>query len=198
MNRAQTPRAGAALTATVALALTLVGCAAEPQAEQPTPTAPATAPSASASTAPSQEPATETEKPVADPTCKTLIIESVVQTLTSTGAEAREEPFMIGSTEIEGGLLCRWGIFGDGDAGGAQLYGWAPIDTETAARAADTLEKQGWLREAGEGDGFFITENPDTIVIADEDGYGMTYQFGDGWVTVSETKLGLQLIQIPS
>jgi hypothetical protein len=28
----------------------------------------------------------------------------------------------------------------------------------------------------------------------DEDGYGMTYLFGDGWVTLSDTKQGLLLV----
>ena len=44
----------------------------------------------------------------------------------------------------------------------------------------------------------FITEPPQFSIAVDEDGFGMTYEFGDGWVTVSDTRQGLLLITPPS
>ena len=53
-----------------------------------------------------------------------------------------------------------------------------------------------WLREDG-NHGTYITEDPAYAIGIDDAGYGMTYHFGDGWVSVSETKQNLQLINAP-
>ena len=59
-----------------------------------------------------------------------------------------------------------------------------------------TSSSQGWLRESG-ADGVYVTESPETTIAADENGYGMTYLFGDGWVMLADTKQGLVLIEWP-
>ena len=52
------------------------------------------------------------------------------------------------------------------------------------------------MREDG-NHGTYITEDPAYAIGIDDAGYGMTYHFGDGWVSVSETKQNLQLINAP-
>jgi hypothetical protein len=74
-----------------------------------------------------------------------------------------------------------------------QIFGWAPIDEDAAIESEESLVDEGWVREDSE-EGVYITENPETTITADEDGYGMTYLFGDGWVKVADTKQGLLLI----
>ena len=54
-----------------------------------------------------------------------------------------------------------------------------------------TLVDQGWVRESRR-DGVYITESPETAIAKDDQGYGMTYLFGDGWVTIADTKQGLR------
>ena len=55
---------------------------------------------------------------------------------------------------------------------------------------------QGWVREDS-AEGVYITESPETTIAVDEEGYGMTYLFGDGWVKLADTKQGLLLIEWP-
>ena len=43
----------------------------------------------------------------------------------------------------------------------------------------------------------YVTENPDYSIAVDESGFGMTYEFGDGWVTLAYTKQSLVLINRP-
>ncbi len=69
--------------------------------------------------------------------------------------------------------------------------------TDDAAEDAQAnLVSQGWVREDG-ADGVYITESPEMTIAPDEQGYGMTYLFGDGWVIVADTKQGLVLIEWP-
>ena len=76
------------------------------------------------------------------------------------------------------------------------VFGWAPIAASEATRLQADLIGQGWLREDG-AQGTYITTDPQYAVAVDEDGYGMTYLFGDGWVTLALTKQGLVLIERP-
>ena len=39
-----------------------------------------------------------------------------------------------------------------------------------------------------------VTESADTTVATDDEGYGLTYLFGDGWVKYADTKQGLLLV----
>ena len=92
-------------------------------------------------------------------------------------------------------------FFGRGDysvaSGNLLLFGWAPITAEEADAAVSRLESQGWTREEA-AEGYYVTEDATQSPTTDEDGYGMTYEFGDGWVTVADTKQGLLLIQRPA
>ena len=65
-----------------------------------------------------------------------------------------------------------------------------------AAFAAVEAELAGWIADQASGNSF-ITEDPMQALSVDDDGYGMTYQFGDGWVTVADVKQSLLLIQRP-
>lgn len=182
--------------ALLALPLALVVTACGPQ--EPEPTAQPT-PSASAPVIAEPEP----EQPVdpgvdADvaPTCETIIASSIVVEFERIGWSAREEPFYVGSTELPDGLRCMWADFEAPASDNLQIFGWSPIDEETARTTQSELVAQGWVREDSDG-GVYVTENPDTIIAPDENGYGITYLFGDGWVTVADTKQGLVLIEWP-
>jgi hypothetical protein len=43
-------------------------------------------------------------------------------------------------------------------------------------------------------EGLIVTESADTTVATDDQGYGLTYLFGDGWVKHADTKQGLLLV----
>ncbi|WP_019179888.1 hypothetical protein [Microbacterium yannicii] len=185
---------GALVAAAMTATLLLTGCAgspepATPQATDiaPTPTEAAPEPSAT----PTAEPASDE-----DPSCETLIAESVVADFESQGLTSQAEPLYIGSLEVTDGMQCVWADF-EGPAGDhGQMFGWARISGSDAADAQAELIDQGWLREEGP-EGVYITESPDTTISTDEEGYGMTYLFGDGWVKLADTKQGLLLIEWP-
>jgi len=82
-----------------------------------------------------------------------------------------------------------------GAVGNLIEFGWAPISTADAETVAAQLEKEGWRREPADS-GFYITQDPSRVITVDDKGYGMTYQFGDGWVAVSDTKQNLLLMPV--
>ena len=133
--------------------------------------------------------------PSAPPTCETLISATMVDTLRKQGWTARERDFSIGPTVVPGGLECPWSDYGRAPDQGL-LFGWAPISAEAATKAQKELVAQGWIREESER-GVYVTVDPAFAFVKDDDGYGTTYLFGDGWVTVSDTKQGLLLIDLP-
>lgn len=188
------PRRGSLGLAALLLALILPACANGPQpaspssAASPTPAGTASAP-ASPSPAPTVDPASVT--------CESLLPESLVAAFTAAGWSVREDPFFVGDVEIEDGRRCTWGDFAGSASDHVQVYGWAPIDEDTAADAQAALLSDGWVREEADA-GVYITENPETTVATDVDGYGITLLFGDGWVTVSDTKEGLLVIVRPT
>jgi hypothetical protein len=185
-------RAGA-VTALVVTVAFLTACSGAPEAgPQQTQAAPApTAATPEPSATPTTEPASAD-----DPTCETLIAPAVADDLESVGWSSQTEPFYIGSLEVVDGLQCVWADF-DGPAGDhGMLFGWAQLGAEEAEPAAAELVEQGWVREESP-EGVYITESPDTLISADEDGYGMTYLFGDGWVKLADTKQNLLLIEWP-
>ncbi len=178
--------------AALVAALTLTGCAATPDAGASTPP-PSTAPSATPTPTPTEI------TPVARPddlTCETLIAPDVVAAFGEAGWEAQEDVFRIGSREFPDGLWCIWGAAGAVTAS-VQIYGWAGIDPAEAEEARTELTDGGWVAEETP-DGVYVTENPDTTVATDDDGYGMTFLFGDGWVAVADTKEGLLVIERPA
>lgn len=185
---------GFALTA-AAVTIALAGCAAEPEAA---PTAPASAsPTPSATVTPTPEPI-ETEsanEPPADPTCETIIAPSTIAIFEEHGWTYKEHEFRIGADVIDGGLQCVWGDYTVA-SDHVQVFGWAPISAADSTSAQQQLLSEGWLR-ADEGGRTYITEDPAYSIAVDEAGYGMTYEFGDGWVTLADTKQSLVLVKRP-
>lgn len=184
MNRFTSAALGALL-----LAVALTSCSGAPEtAASPTPQAPKPSPTASA------EPAsTPTPTAAAEPACDTIVSAGTVQVLTDQGWTFEEKEFVIGGVTLDQGLLCFWADYTVASDHG-QLYGWSEISAEDAATAQTALLKEGWTREDG-SDGVYITENPQFAMGVDEDGYGMTYLFGDGWVKFADTRQGLILIE---
>lgn len=133
------------------------------------------------------------ETPIASPTCETMISSGAVNALTSAGLTAEPKPFMIGDTEMPDGIVCFWADYSTATDHG-QLYGWSPITADEAATAQATLLAAGWKREDGPA-GIYLTEDPQYAMSVDDEGYGMTYLFGDGWVKLADTKQGLILVE---
>lgn len=127
--------------------------------------------------------------------CDTIIRPELVEQLYELGWDVLEETFMIGPMEIEDGIQCKWGDFETANES-LQLYGWAPIELADAEAAQSELTDQGWEREEEDGS-VYITESPEFVMFPDDEGYGVTYRFGDGWVTLSDTKAGLAAVQWP-
>lgn len=191
MTLPRLPRTLAGLAIAVAAATALAGCArAEPEPE-PTSQAPSTEPSAP-EPAPTAE---ETPEPQADPTCDTIIPDDVVAAFEEANWSFREEVFRVGATEIPGGITCTWGDMSVA-SDHVQMFGWAPLSGDQSTQLRSTLLQEGWLSEEG-SNGVYITEDPDTAVAPDDEGYGWTYLFGDGWVTFADTKQGLVLVEWP-
>lgn len=188
-------RLGATAFALVVTGTLLVACAPE-SAPAPSETA-STAPTPDASaTTPAPEASATEAPPVGDPTCDTIIPADTVAELESIGWTARADSLYVGALELTEGLQCVWADF-EGPAGDHLLiFGWSPITEVEATEAQATLVSQGWVREEAE-DGVYITENPQTTIATDAEGYGMTYFFGDGWVKLADTKQGLLLISWP-
>ncbi|WP_425836395.1 hypothetical protein [Microbacterium sp. PA5] len=148
---------------------------------------------------PSASPGPEETGNAVDPatvTCENLIGPDLVTELTDQGWTARKDPFVIGDTELPDGTACTWGDFDNTTGDDLLLFGWSPITAEEAATVQTSLEAEGWIAEDG-SEGLYVTEDPAQAIAVDEDGYGMTYLFGDGWVMVSDTKQGLILIERP-
>lgn len=182
-------RISAAALAALVLSVALTSCAGAPEAEStPTPTAAKPSPTATPEPVVTQPPATPTE-----PTCDTIVSAGTVKVLTDEGWTFEEKEFVIGDVTLTDGLLCFWADYTVASDHG-QLYGWSEISTEDAAQAQSALLKEGWTREDGP-DGIYITENPQYSMGTDDDGYGMTYLFGDGWVKFADTRQGLILIE---
>ncbi|MFT4214116.1 MAG: hypothetical protein QM622_04995 [Microbacterium sp.] len=194
-----TLRTRIALPTAVLVALTtglVTGCASSAEPE-PTETVTAQSPSAPASE-PTPEPS-DTETAVAiDPTsvtCENLVVEEVLAEFDAQGWTAESTPLTVGGQTLDVGLECSWADYEE-PSGNLMIFGWGLLTAEQAEAASAQLVSEGWLREESD-DGFYITEDPEQAPTLDENGYGMTYQFGDGWVIVSDVKEGLLLINRP-
>ncbi|MET0782240.1 MAG: hypothetical protein ABWZ16_12070 [Microbacterium sp.] len=152
---------------------------------QPVETSPTPTPSATAAAG-----------PAAEPKCDTIIPASTVEDFEDVGWTVRAETFRIGEIEISEGVQCIWGDFTTATEH-VQIYGWAPISEDDAADAQDQLVEMGWRVEEVSA-GVIVTESAETTVATDDDGYGLTYLFGDGWVKHADTKQGLLLVIWPS
>ncbi|MDL5487690.1 hypothetical protein [Microbacterium wangruii] len=180
----------------LATALALTGCsgaAAEPE----TTSTPAPTVGAGETVVPSAEPEPDDTPQAAPPTptCTEIVSAATIAGFESVGWTHREEPFRIGSMVVEDGIQCSWADFAV-PGGPLQVFGWAPLEGSDAKAAQRDLTAAGWLRESGD-EGVYITENPQMALTRDEDGYGMTYLFGDGWVTLADTKQSLVLVERP-
>lgn len=181
-----------ALVAATLIVVAVAGCAAPAAPESPRPSASST-PQSGAAEQPS-EAATPSAEPEPEAlTCETMISPGTVAALTDAGWSAKPKEFVVGDVELTDGLLCFWADYSVGSDHG-QLYGWSEISADEAARAQQSLLDSGWRREDGP-DGVYITEDPQFAMGTDEDGYGMTYLFGDGWVRFADTRQGLLLIE---
>lgn len=184
-------RLGTAALLIAATAVFTAGCAATPEPE----------PTQDASAAPSQvepnpEPTAEpTSDAVADPTCDTLIPAATVADFESVGWTSISEAFRVGSVELSEGIQCVWGDFTTA-SDQLQMFGWAPISATEARSVQDELVSGGWRREDAP-EGVYITEPTETTIATDDEGYGLTYLFGDGWVMFADTKQSLLLIERP-
>jgi len=184
---------GVTLLLTAALITTACASTTAPEA---TPTATPTITTQPADTEPTPDPEGAGTVAPEDVTCENLIDADLVSDLTSRGWTPREDPFVIGDMELSGGLACTWGDFTAETGDNLLLFAWSPISPEDAETARASLASEGWLVEDGD-DGAYVTEDPDEAIVVDDEGYGMTYLFGDGWVTLSDTKQGLVLIERP-
>ncbi len=173
------------------LAVVLTACAGAPaETASPTPK-----PASPTPTVTESETVVETPAPVVEdaaPTCDTIVSEGTVKALTDEGWTFQEKEFVVGDVTLDDGLLCFWADYTVASDHG-QLYGWSEISAEDASQAQSSLLAEGWKREDGP-DGIYITEDPRFSMGTDEDGYGMTYLFGDGWVKFADTRQGLILI----
>lgn len=189
-----TPRSFASLAAVGLAALLLTGCGAGSEAPAPTATVGTDAPT----TAPTSEP-DPTSSPDAggvDATCDSIVVADVHEQLVAKGWSFKETPFAAGGVTLDDGLQCTWADFTK-PSGNLLLFGWAPLTGDQATKIQNALEQEGWKRES-EGDYVYLTQDASQAPTVDENGYGMTYEFGDGWVTLSDTKQNLLLIQRPN
>lgn len=187
------PRIPLAALAALTLTFTLVACSSEPPtAETPTPKPAKTAEESEPSTVETPEPE---ETAAAEPTCETIIAPTTVQALTELDWTVQQEEFRIGADVIEGGLHCVWGDYSVA-SDHVQVFGWAPLDASAAASAQQKLLSEGWSRADDDGH-LYITENPEFAFSTDDEGFGMTYEFGEGWVSVADTKQSLVLVDWP-
>lgn len=188
-----TPRTMSAAAGVLLLLAALTACTG-PSEPRSSPTAESAPPTPTASTAPVGSPAPES--PAAEVTCESMISDGTVAALADAGWTAETKEFVVGGVEFTDGLLCFWADYTVGSDHG-QLYGWAAVDEADAAAAQAGLLEEGWKREDGP-DGIYYTEDPRYAMGTDEDGYGMTYLFGDGWVRLADTRQGLILIEWPA
>lgn len=183
----------AAAGALMLLVSGLTACAA-PDATPDSPRPTTTSVNAPPSVAP-----VSTPTPTADDasmSCESMVSPGTVDALTDAGWTARPTAFVIGDVELSDGLLCFWADYSVGSDHG-QLFGWSTIDVADAAKAQGALLASGWSREDG-AEGTYITEDPQYAMGTDDDGYGITYLFGDGWVKMADTKQSLLLINGPA
>ena len=183
-------------TVALATALLLSGCTSAAPSADLTPTGNAVSPtSTEALPGPTPDASPTTGGAV---TCDSMIVSDTLAEFKSKGWTAKQTPFTFEtqppSAPINGGLICTWANYSVA-SGNLIEFGWAPISTADAETVAAQLEKEGWRREPADS-GFYITQDPSRVITVDDKGYGMTYQFGDGWVAVSDTKQNLLLMPV--
>jgi hypothetical protein len=190
MNR----RLPAVALASAALLALLAACAPEPEVAPTASSTPTDATAPSSSPEPVETDQTHEPAP-SEPTCETLLAPSTLSMFDEHGWTYREQEFRFGEDVVDDGFQCVWGDYSVA-SDHVQVFGWAQLDAAASAAAQQKLLSEGWLRADQDGR-TYITEDPDFAFAVDEDGYGMTYEFGDGWATLADTRQGLLLIQLP-
>ncbi|MFG6445346.1 hypothetical protein ACFXQA_08720 [Microbacterium sp. P07] len=169
----------------------LTACTAPP-APEPSASQSVAAPSATPDASP--EPTTSATAE-AEASCESILPADTVADFEEIGWTAQEKPFYAGAVELTEGFQCTWGDYTVA-TDHVQIFGWAPATDSEAETAQQELLSSGWRGEESEN-GLYVTESADTAISTDADGYGITYLFGDGWVTIADTKQGLLLIERP-
>ncbi len=190
-----TPRSFASLAAVGLTALLLTGCGTGSQDPAPTATVGTDAPT-TAPTAAQPDPTSSPDAGGLDATCDSIVVADVHEQLVAKGWSFKETPFAAGGVTLDDGLQCTWADFTK-PSGNLLLFGWAPLTGDQATKIQNSLEQQGWKRQS-EVDYVYMTQDASQAPTVDENGYGMTYEFGDGWVTLADTKQNLLLIQRPN
>lgn len=168
-------------------AVLLTACAGTPGAPpSEVPTAPAPGADPSPSTLPSATPVDP-----GDLTCDNLIAGDARDGFEAEGWTVEEGEFAINDLVLDG-ISCTWARSGD-TTDNLIVFGWAPIADAEAQEAQAQLQSVGWTAEQS-AEGLYLSEAD----AQNADAAGMTYLFGDGWVTVSDTKQGLLLIELPA
>jgi len=184
-----------AALATLTFALVMTGCSAAPDSSA----SPAPSPGP-VETEEAPAPAVETPAPAdnitTEPTCESIVAASTVAALTELGWTYSENDFRLDADIVEGGIECVWGDYTVA-SDHVQVFGWAPLDDEASIAAQQELITSGWLRADADGH-TYITEDPSYAMSTDDEGFGMTYEFGDGWVKLADAKQSLILIEWPS
>jgi len=187
----RTPLAVCALLAALSLTACSGGSPSPTTSPPPTTDSTTQTPRATVTTGPiEQTPTPSTGEPL---TCEDMISAATVDALTSQGWTFKEQELRVGEIPVDGGLLCSWADYTTASDHG-QMYGWGPISEQLARTAESALERDGWLRSSEDGN-TYLTEDPAYAIAKDDDGFGMTYEFGDGWVKFADTKQGLLLIE---
>ncbi|GAA1648964.1 nitrate ABC transporter substrate-binding protein [Microbacterium flavum] len=183
----------AALAPLALAALLLAGCSGG-AAPDPTATvgtgAPTTAPPVAGT-----DPTSSPDATAPGVTCDALVIPDLHAELVEKGWSFKETPFAVAGVTLDDGIECTWADFAK-PSGALLLFGWASLTGDQATTIQRSLEQQGWKRES-DGENVFLTQDASQAPTVDENGYGMTYEFGDGWITLSDTKQNLLLIQRP-
>ena len=191
------PRARAGLLVAVTVAsLTLAACSTTPETvvtEDALPSPNATSPEPTATVEPSEDSA----EPVSaeTPTCEGIMPASLIAEFEAEGWSVEEDVFRVAGIELADGVQCLWGDFTIA-SDHVQLFGWAPITSEQSGTAQGELVASGWHSEQ-DARGVIVTESADTAVATDDEGYGLTYLFGDGWVKYADTKQSIALVEWP-
>ncbi|WP_375383971.1 hypothetical protein [uncultured Microbacterium sp.] len=173
-----------------ASAAAFTACASTPAADPSN--APTGAAPAPTSPAPTAGPGAT---PTAAPDCTTIIPASVVAGFQKLGWTFKSEALRIDGVEVTGGIQCTWGDYTTA-TDHVQIFGWAPITPTAASTAQADLLASGWKREDA-ATGVYLTESAATAIATDDQGFGLTYLFGDGFVKYADTKQGLLLVQWP-
>lgn len=186
------------LAATLAAGLTVfafTGCASPAMPDGGT----ATAPAPTGSAAPAPDPAASPSNgATADPvraTCDDIVDTDTLAQLNEQGWTYEQTQLEIAGTTIPDGISCMWADF-TVPSGDLLIFEWGPVTAEQAETiTAALVAAGGTVIPDAEGD--YVTEDPEQSLVTDENGYGFTYQFGDGWVAGGDTMQTLLLVHHP-